>query len=291
VKAPIPQDDALRLQLAMLSGNEPASSYLELRPLDREGKPSQRAFLPARDISGAMAQIKSLASHLNVFIGAAPRVRQEGTAAAIERVWALWVDCDSQAAVTALRGFRPLPTVVICSGTGENMHGWWALRQPIRPEWARRANRRLALALGADPAATDPARIMRPAGTLNFKHDPPAAVVCVRVELDVFLMRDVVGSLADSPEYVRSERPSTPPLPGGLPALDSLARVVRDAETGNRNNALFWAAARAREHVNAGTLAEGQVREALRDAALATGLGEIEVERTLSSGLDMRAAA
>jgi hypothetical protein len=289
-REPIPQREALRLQLAAIAGNEPATCYLELRPLDRQGRPAQRAFLPARDIDGAMARIMSLARELNVFVGAAPRVREDGTAAAIARVWCLWADCDTTEAVAALRAFRPLPSLVIRSGTGENMHAWWALREPIPPEWARRANRRLALALGADPAATDPARIMRPAGTLNHKHVPPAAVECVRVELDVFKMRDVVRGLPDSPEYAPVPQRRSGPTTDDPGTLDSLTRVVRDAEVGNRNSALYWAACRVAE-CGTDVASHRDDLEALREAALAAGLSEHEVDATLRSAFDTRAAA
>ena len=35
-------------------------------------------------------------SELNVYSGAAPRVRKDGTAAAVERVWTLWADLDAR---------------------------------------------------------------------------------------------------------------------------------------------------------------------------------------------------
>jgi hypothetical protein len=158
--------DALNLQLAVIAGNEPSTSYIEIRPLHADGRAvtSGRAFLPVRHADDAIQKIMALAPRFNVFVGAAPRVRQDGSAAAVEHVWCLWADCDTPASVAALHLFDPAPSLVIRSGSAENVHAWWALHEPIPPEWARRANRRLAKALGADIIATDAARIMRAAG-------------------------------------------------------------------------------------------------------------------------------
>lgn len=88
---PIPQDVALRLQLAAISGHEPADSYIEIRPLspDMRRAVRERAFVPVREHGEAMQKIISLAPRFDTFIGVAPRVRQRGTAEAIARVWCL----------------------------------------------------------------------------------------------------------------------------------------------------------------------------------------------------------
>lgn len=62
------------------------------------------------------------------------------------------------------------------------MHTYWLLKRPVAAHEAVAANRRLALALGADRGAVTAATaILRPPGTLNHKHDPPRAVVAERV--------------------------------------------------------------------------------------------------------------
>ncbi len=78
----IPQDVALQLQLALIAGQEPRSSFFELRPLDRAGRPAvhERAFLPVGDLVGTAERILRLADGFNAYIGAAPRVREDGTA-------------------------------------------------------------------------------------------------------------------------------------------------------------------------------------------------------------------
>jgi hypothetical protein len=283
----IPACDALLLQLAAIAGNEPESSFIEIRPLSAGGRSvgRERSFVPVRELHKAMAKIASLSSTLNALVGCAPRVRREGTAKAVERVWCLWADLDNPVAVAALAMFTPEPTIVIRSGSGENLHAYWALHEAVPAAWARRANRRLAVALGADKAATDPARLLRPAGTLNHKHSPPTRVVCVRLELDVFRIAEVVGALPDAPEYLPQRPTVSPRRATGPRTLDGLARAVRDAQQGNRNNTLYWAARRAYEHVDAGAADEREAHDVLRGAALAAGLDEPRIDATLRSAM------
>jgi RepB DNA-primase from phage plasmid len=288
--AVIPQRVALALQLAAMSGNEPATSFLEIRPLERGGgiALSERAFIPVRDTEEIAQRVLGLADTFNVFVAVAPRTRQSGKADAVARCWTLWADLDGPGALERLRAFRPLPSIVIRSGSPDAAHAYWPLRRPVSPEGAQRANRRLAVALDADRAATDPARILRPAGTLNHKHDPPAAVVCTRLELDVFDLSEVVGALPDSDHYAPRPEPRArfqTSDPTNL--LAGLARTVAEAQPGNRNAALYWACCRVREHEELdATAAFGD----LRTAASHAGLPDVEIERTIASA-DTRVAA
>jgi hypothetical protein len=287
----IPEGEALKLQLAAIAGNEPPSSYFELRPLTPEGRPDprDRAFIPVRELDATAQRIRELAPRLNVYIGAAPRVRENGTAQAVERVWTLWADLDGREALARLAKFRPLPSLVIRTGSPDHAHAYWPLREPVSPAGAQRACRRLALALGGDMAATDPARILRPAGSLNHKRTPPEAVRCTRLELAVFTVAQVAAELPDSPHYApRPARASwVADSAAGSPegSLAGVARFVSGAPAGRRNHALNWAAYTIGPKVAAGELDDGQVREELRRAALAAGLAEAEAERTIHSGL------
>jgi len=123
-------------------------------------------------------------------------------------------------------------------------------------------------------AATDPARILRGIGTINYKHGEPVTVTAARCECDVFELGEIVGKLPDAPgEIPRPRSGNAEPATGSLAAL---VRAVREAQIGERNALLLWAACRALE--------EGHnAREELRQAALEAGLPEAEVERTLQS--------
>jgi RepB DNA-primase from phage plasmid len=279
----IPQLTALRLQLAMIAGGEPAASFFELRYRKTRGM-GQR-FRPLPDVESTIAEIERLALSTDVYLACAPRIRQDGTAGAVERVWCLWADCDDAVAVDRLSAFQPQANIIARSGSGDNVHAYWQLQNPLSPAWARRANLRLALALGADRAATDAARILRPAGTLNHKHDPPAEVVCTRLELDVQSFDQIVGGLADDPAY--APKPLASPRRAANPSklLEGLVRTIEQAGCGNRNRAAYWAACRAAEH----GLDLQAAGDALREAALAAGLAEFEVQRTIRSGFETAA--
>lgn len=200
----IPQAVALRLQLAAIAGNEPAGGLLEVRYRLRDRPGMGQLFHAAERPESIIDSVLRLGARTDVYAGAAPRRRRHGGADAIERVWTLWADLDGQEAVDALAAFTPAPSIIIRTGSGPNCHAWWALhgRHPLTPEQARRANQRLAHHLGGDMRSTDPARILRLPGTLNHKHDPPAPVECIRLELDVHAPRDIVGVLVDPPASV-----------------------------------------------------------------------------------------
>jgi hypothetical protein len=195
----IDQRAASRLQLAMIAGGEPESSYFEIRHR-RPGGMGQ-LFFPLADVEATIAEVERLAVSTDVYLACAPRERRDGKADAIKRVWCLWADCDDTEAVERLAAFRARPNLVIRSGSGDNLHAYWQLQEPLSPAWARRANLRLALALGADRAATDAARILRPAGTLNHKHSPSRPVACTSLDLDIWSFDQIVGGLADDAAY------------------------------------------------------------------------------------------
>jgi len=65
--------------------------------------------------------------------------------------------------------------------------------------------------------------------------------------------------------------------------LVRLVRVVLDADEGNRNSMLFWAACRAVEYVRAGRVHEDDVRGLFYDAGRASGLDHGETRTTVAS--------
>jgi hypothetical protein len=278
----IPERDGLLLQLAAFAGNEPASSFLEIRPLKPTGG---KEWVPVRDLRRGVEAVMRLRENHEVFIGINPRTDRVGTAACVARSWCLLADCDSPEAVELLRRFQPRPSIVVASSPG-HMHAYWPLRHAIDPEWARRANLRLAHALAADTACADPARVMRAIGSVHRKQQP-MPVRCVRLQLDMFEITEVIAGLADARTFVR---PAPAAAHTASPrrasrALAGAADAVRQAPEGNRNNALNWAAYRLGAQVARQKVAEGKVRAELHHAAADAGLGSAEIERTISSGL------
>lgn len=226
----MPQHDALELQLLMVAGAEPAGGLLELRWRRPEGGMGQ-LFHDCHRPRAIVETIQGLGRRTDVYVGCAPRRHRHGGAEAIERVWALWADLDTREAVEACERFEPAPSILVRSGTGR--HAYWPMLKPLTPPHARIALRRLAHTLGADMASAEPARILRPAGTLNHKTAPPRPVICERLELDAYNAGDVVGRLPDPPAPPRRE-----PLPGDRrpttddPLLEIEPAVYVEALTG-----------------------------------------------------------
>ena len=106
---------------------------------------------------------------------------------------------------SALERFEPQPSIVIASGSGRNCHAYWPLTEPLAAGEIERGNRRLAHALGADPASADAARILRVPATYSHKHRPPVPVEALRLDVDRRMpAADVVGGLADPPRAPRA---------------------------------------------------------------------------------------
>jgi hypothetical protein len=158
----------------------PSGSVVEVR--FRAGSGMDRRFLEVELLQRLAVTIRSLASRTDVYVGVVPRRRRGGGRTdLVERAGVVWVDCDGSASVVALREFRPMPGMVVSSGSAQNCHAYWFLREPAALEAIERVNRRLALTLGADVRCTDAARILRPAGSVNRKHSPPTTVRLLRL--------------------------------------------------------------------------------------------------------------
>lgn len=176
--------------------------------------------------------IERNAKTLDVYVGVAPRVRREGGRAAIRHSWLLYVDCDTAESAERARRFSPAPTLVVRSGTGDNVHAYWALSHPISPGWFERANRRLAYHLGADVKVTDAARILRPPGTLNHKHDPPVRVTIEHIRHCHTVPVSIVKNFPDPPTKPPAVRPRADIDNGSDPLLGISAERYYSVLTG-----------------------------------------------------------
>jgi hypothetical protein len=206
--------------LDIIAGRE-HEGYFEIRC---PGIPFRPEFVPVQDRDRMNARCQALSARTDVFIGAAVRARRGGGKADIDRVSALWVDCDVEKGSHRLSEFPHPPTLEIASGSPGNIHAWWALDRPIPAVWAATALRRLVHHLGSDPAVKDVARIMRPPGSLNHKHDPPRRV-------EVVEHRDVRYSAADLVGDIPDPQPSRPKSaePRRADPVDDLERIPVEA--------------------------------------------------------------
>lgn len=189
---------ALRRFHNMLYGTEPVGSFAEIRYVRRHRGGMGQTFFDVREVAQWARAIERLAQ-TDVYIGVIPRVARRGDRGAVVRAHCLWADVDGAESLERARAFRPLPSVVVASGSPDCRHLYWPLLDAVGPNEAEIGNRRIAHAIGADMKSTDAARILRAPGTFNFKHSPPRPVEIVRGTDDVFTFDQVVGDLEDPP--------------------------------------------------------------------------------------------
>jgi hypothetical protein len=184
----------------------------------------RQEYFGVRDIEGAANALLASGGRTDVYVGVGPRTRRSGTAQDIDRVHAVWADCDTEEAIDRLARFSPSPSIVIQSGrvlqSGDRgRHAYWLLGAEGVDGWiARIANARLARALGSDTSVIDEARVLRPPGTLNFKYDEPRPVTMETHTGEVFRYSDLTASLPKPPsdfrrlrsDYTLAYRPGDP---------------------------------------------------------------------------------
>lgn len=157
-----------------------AGSFVEVR--FRLGEGMGQRFVEVERLDRLVGTVLSLAARTDVYVGVVPRrCHGGGRRDLVERAGVVWVDCDSAESVEALRRFRPLPGMVVGSGSNQNVHAYWFLDEPAEREVIERVNRRLAAELEADPRCAEAARILRPVGSVNRKHSSPIAVRLLRL--------------------------------------------------------------------------------------------------------------
>src|SRR3954451_21861719 len=167
-----------------LAGPWDDGELLELRYRLDDGQRMGQLFDRPSRVRGLATRALALGRHTDVYVGCAPRTPRHGGRDPVPRACVLGVDCDGDDAVDALEHFDPQPAIVIASGTAGNCHAYWPLTEPLAAEEIERANRRLAHALGADPASADAARILRVPSTFSHKHQPPVPVYALRLDVD-----------------------------------------------------------------------------------------------------------
>jgi hypothetical protein len=160
----------------VLTGERRVGQHLDVR-WATPGGAMHRRFLPASRIAEAARLIACVAPRADVYVGVALREgRSHGGRRAISGSGLLYIECDDRDAQARLAGFAYPPTMEIASGTHGHLHLYWRLGERVPSAAVESANRQLGQALGGDPACVDIARVLRPPGTLNHKHDPPRAV-------------------------------------------------------------------------------------------------------------------
>jgi hypothetical protein len=229
--------------LALLADMADPDQFLEVRWRPRAAR-MRRRFVSVGRLGDVALLIRLLAPENDVYVGVAPRDGSgHGGRAAIGALHLAYIESDHAATAERLAAFAHPPTMVIASGTPGHHQVYWLLDRRYPPPEVEAANRRLARALGGDPACADSARILRPPGTLNHKQLParPVTLLVLREHARSSLAQLTEGLPADpSPTAAgrlpAQRRASTVPLDGDLRAIPAaeyvrvLAGLVPDGE-------------------------------------------------------------
>jgi hypothetical protein len=196
----------------------------------------------ARIVAGDYARHRTGAPREEAFVGVAPRTRPRGGKDSVAQTHFLWVDVDRPGELHrlwALLAERPCHCLVETAGSG-GVHAYWRLSEPLPAtqvdertgeliEPIERANLRLIHRLGtgadgrpnvADPACRERARILRLAGSINWKTGRFARIIEADFGLPGYTLGDLVGDLPDPPSA-----PAVPPARRAVDHADAYKRI------------------------------------------------------------------
>lgn len=191
----------LEIVLDAITAAGRARGFIEVRALHRPSQRWTRFFVGVSGRRSLLRALPAMATLRDVYLAPAPRTKCAGTREAVADAWLAWADCDNAAAVQALANFPATPSVLVASGTPGHLHAYWRLSAPVASNALEAANRRLAAALGSDPAVANANAILRPPGTLNHKHDPPVRTKVVASHGDGVSLAEL---LSHCPPVLRS---------------------------------------------------------------------------------------
>lgn len=172
----------------------PPGQYLETRLIAPDAPGARQHF--CRSTSEAIAIAAGASRTANVYVGACPRSRRNGTREAVTIVSGAWADLDFhlidptdrdvalELAYSSIETLGMLPTMLVHTGNG--LHAWWLFHQPsaISAEWPAKRfesiNIGLAQRLGGDHVH-DLGRVLRVPGTMNLPTAKKRARGCVPV--------------------------------------------------------------------------------------------------------------
>ena len=223
--------------LIELAGGRRSSErfHIQRKPADR-ANPDGARFVPAGahpDSHGgawlgvALRHVADMdRCGLEVFVGPTGRSRAAGSKDVVDCSRHLWVDVDTPDELWRLWRYCEAypPHLVVSTGGSGGVHAYWALAEPLPArtintntgevvEWVERANRRLAHALAGDRRATDRSRLLRIAGTTNYKTGLRARIAHIDFHHPPYNVGDLVGALPDPPGKTSARMAGQEPRP------------------------------------------------------------------------------
>jgi len=225
------ESSELLAYLRVLTLNAGSGRFLDVRWRTADGG-MRRRFISSLRPQAAVRLIGSLARQTDVYVGVALRDgREHGGRRAIAGPRLVWADCDSRQATARVAAFAHRPSMLVASGSTGHVHAYWLLSERAAAGEVERMNRRLAAGLGADPASTDVARVLRPPGTRNHKHDPPRPVRVLALRPYLHYTLELLGrELPPDPIASDGDRPRWRARDAASPVQDVVLRAIPTAE-------------------------------------------------------------
>jgi DNA primase RepB-like protein len=211
----------------------------------------------------------------------------------IIRIRALFADLDGAPLANAWN--VPVRLGWISKTSPGRFHAYWRVTG-IELDEFKPLQKRIIELTGGDPAIHDLPRVMRLPGFCHQKSEPYLAEG-MALESTVN-SRDAVIAALPLPPPKPPPTPRAAPFPGlimgngaggrryALAALDSEVEKVANAPRGERNHTLNVAAFNLGTLLPHGEIDQGEVEDALTDAALRAGLSSNEIEATIRSGIN-----
>lgn len=216
--------EQMEAHLGLLFGDCDPDEIINMRAwtLDRQEYPLQE-FFRVSETEKAIEFALRMMDTREVCVGALARAIESGRAEGVRQGRLVWVDCDDADAVSEVERFPLVPSMTVASGTEGNLHAYWVLEEPLAPDKVEEINSRLILKFGADKNCGDRARVMRLAGALNHKHEPPNPVEIVTIPGTHYGITEVEDLLDPLP------RPSKPIRSSARTQTGTPSRYVRKA--------------------------------------------------------------
>ena len=207
--------------LRMLAGAAASGEFFDVR-WGRAAGPMRQRFVSALRVEDAARLIARVSHRADVYVGVALREGStHGGKRAIRGSHLLYIECDDLQAADRLATFAHPPSMEVASGTPGHLQLYWCLHQHAASAQVESANRRLALALGGDPAAVDIARVLRPPETFNHKRHPPRDVVLLAHSDNArYTLSQITKGLPEDPDPRDPERAGIVPRRAARTALD-----------------------------------------------------------------------
>lgn len=170
-----------------------------------------------RITAGEYATRRAGGDREEAFVGVAVRREPRGSKHAVAATRFLWVDIDRPDRLEVLWEFlaeRPCHLLVESAGSG-GVHAYWQLDRALPARFADRepieqANLRIIHALGenvADINCRERSRVLRVAGTVNYKTGRYARIIEANLALPPYEAARLVGDLPDPPNLARTPVP------------------------------------------------------------------------------------